>query len=314
MGNGYRITRYRVPMRDGVEIATDVVFPGPLEEGPWPVLLFRTPYGRSSSIERAEPTLRQGIAYVAQDFRGLWDSDGEFDFFAHEIDDGTDSVAWVRAQPWCNGKIAMKGGSGPGMGAKLAMLGAPEGLVAASTSVAASNIHQYVLYQGGVMRAHMNDTWRRGQGIEVQDWPRPRTASLTDAVRDITFARRADRIDTALYDVTGWFDIFLQSSLDDFEALHRVNPNTRLVIGGRGHGRMDGLPTPPGAMSVAKSNAWTSHWLKGTQPGVMNEPPVRYYLMGDLRDEWAPGNVWKEADTWPVPHRPTPFYFHADGR
>ncbi len=58
---------------------------------------------------------------------------------------------------------------------------------------------------------------------------------------------------------------------------------------------------------------WMDHWLKGVDNDVMKAPPVRYFLMGDTLRKGAPGNVWKQADQWPIPNAPTPFYLTADG-
>ena len=307
--SGYRHSSHMVPMRDGIKIATDVLLPK--GEGPWPVLLFRTPYGRTASLNRVQPFLDQAVAYVTQDFRGLGDSGGKFELFSHEIDDGYDSVQWVAAQPWCNGKVGMRGGSGPGIGAKMAMIANPPNLVAVSSSKAASNAYHYCFYHGGVLRAKMSD-WFRARGDALPEWPRPRTKPLEAAEHLRTFAAHGDKIQTAFFDVTGWYDIFLQSSLDDFVAL-KNNPHTRLVIGGTAHGRMQGLVFPADAAPRTQSTDWLVGRLKETQIQARDNPRVLYFLMGDVRDPEAPGNVWKQADTWPVPHTPTAFYFQEDG-
>jgi uncharacterized protein len=58
---------------------------------------------------------------------------------------------------------------------------------------------------------------------------------------------------------------------------------------------------------------WLSFWLTG-QPAVpANEPAVRYYMMGDVTDPQAPGNVWRSAASWPPPSQPLRLYFTAGG-
>lgn len=300
-----------LPLRDGVRLATEIILPA--GDGPWPVLLFRTPYGRLAALVREGPNYaRQGIVWVSQDFRGLHDSEGTFDFFDHEINDGYDTVQWISEQPWCNGRVAMKGGSGPGIGAKLAMVGKPPALVAMTTSVAASNIHQYARYHGGVWRENMNDGWSRGQGLPVKPWPKPRTRAFDAQLQSRTLAANATGNTVALLDVAGWYDIFLQSALDDFVAL-KNNPNNRLIIGGTGHGKLSGLQYTTAARARPPAAAWLTHWLKGTHPGVLKQPAIVYYLMGDPTDAAGPGNQWKQSDVWPVPHTPTRYYLRADG-
>src|SRR3954465_13203500 len=84
----------RVPMRDGVELATDIVRPDTSD--PLPVIVKRTPYGRTATtsadyLERIDPALR-GYATVDQDVRGRYASGGEYDPFHQEIPDGHDTI------------------------------------------------------------------------------------------------------------------------------------------------------------------------------------------------------------------------------
>src|SRR5215472_10902156 len=66
----------RVPMRDGIQLAVDIY--RPKEEGRFPVILVRTPYGRKGNDQQARPFVASGYAYVAADVRGRGDSEGEF--------------------------------------------------------------------------------------------------------------------------------------------------------------------------------------------------------------------------------------------
>ncbi|HHV57027.1 MAG TPA: CocE/NonD family hydrolase [Firmicutes bacterium] len=103
---------FQVEMRDGVKLATEVYLPGDLLPGTKvPTILIRTPYGRTKF---AEPELRfvfRGYAVVAQDCRGRGDSEGEWLPFVHELADGSDTLDWIAAQPWSDGKVGMIGGS-----------------------------------------------------------------------------------------------------------------------------------------------------------------------------------------------------------
>ncbi|MFG1977527.1 CocE/NonD family hydrolase [Nonomuraea fuscirosea] len=105
-----------VPMRDGIALATNVWRPaGP---GPFPALLVRTPYGKDDAGLYGNPKLPDvfalvaaGYAVVAQDVRGTSRSPGTFVPHAHEGRDGADTLAWLAAQPWCDGAVGMWGGS-----------------------------------------------------------------------------------------------------------------------------------------------------------------------------------------------------------
>ena len=103
-----RILRHmKVPMRDGAQLATSVYLPR--EPGAYPTVLVRTAYNRvpMEGVEFA----RRGMAYVVQDVRGRYGSGGEWTPFINEEADGADTLDWIAAQPWCNGKVGMFGDS-----------------------------------------------------------------------------------------------------------------------------------------------------------------------------------------------------------
>ncbi|MBI3506541.1 MAG: CocE/NonD family hydrolase [Proteobacteria bacterium] len=116
-----------VPMRDGIRLATDVYRPGragkPVE-GRFPVILERTPYGKSAA-SRSERTaadpkpvgradiagyfVAHGYVVVYQDCRGRHGSEGAFTKYLDDGPDGYDTVAWLAEQPWCDGRIGTMG-------------------------------------------------------------------------------------------------------------------------------------------------------------------------------------------------------------
>ena len=97
-----------VPMRDGVQLATDIYW---LEgASPTPVLVARTPYNKDGLAGGGEPfdilrAVQAGYTVVAQDVRGRYASEGAFNPHFQETDDGLDAFAWVAAQPWSNGVV-----------------------------------------------------------------------------------------------------------------------------------------------------------------------------------------------------------------
>jgi putative CocE/NonD family hydrolase len=109
-------------MRDGVRLATDVWLP--TSAGPFPVVMERTPYGRTET-SRSEITLADpkpasrgelaagftaaGYAVVYQDTRGRYGSEGVFVKYLSDGEDGFDTCAWLREQPWCDGRICTMG-------------------------------------------------------------------------------------------------------------------------------------------------------------------------------------------------------------
>ncbi len=107
-----RIDRHQaVPMRDGVRLYADVYRPA--AEGRWPTLVVRTPYGvQRDGVHAAMIRFAQnGYAVLIQDVRGRYESEGKWDPFRHEAEDGYDTIEWAARQPWSNGKVATQGGS-----------------------------------------------------------------------------------------------------------------------------------------------------------------------------------------------------------
>jgi putative CocE/NonD family hydrolase len=91
-----------------------------------------------------------GYALVYQMIRGQGRSQGTFSFSApHEKTDGYDTVEWIAAQPWCNGKVGMDGGSYLGMTALAAAAARPPHLTCISTSVPSADFFREIPYFGG---------------------------------------------------------------------------------------------------------------------------------------------------------------------
>jgi putative CocE/NonD family hydrolase len=152
-----------VPMRDGVRLATDVYRPA--EEGQYPVLVHRTPYGKSTAINVAHrffnplDAVVRGYAVAIQDVRGRFNSEGEWLPFTNERGDGYDAVEWAAAQPWCDGGAAIYGGSYVGITALHAAASQPPHLKAAMVSMAPINPHSCWIYVDGAFELGLNLFW-----------------------------------------------------------------------------------------------------------------------------------------------------------
>jgi putative CocE/NonD family hydrolase len=102
-------------MRDGVTLATDVYLPasgGRVPSKPLPALMQRTPYNKGGGKSGMGMLLaRHGYLVAVQDARGRYASDGEFNAFAQEAEDGYDAIEWLASQPECDGRVGTFGGS-----------------------------------------------------------------------------------------------------------------------------------------------------------------------------------------------------------
>jgi len=101
-----------VPMRDGVRLATDVYRPKDAE-GSVPTIFMRTPYNfnelRERQLKSLVDALENGYAYVIQNERGKFFSEGEWEILGFPRTDGYDALDWIAAQDWSNDKVGTIG-------------------------------------------------------------------------------------------------------------------------------------------------------------------------------------------------------------
>jgi len=148
-----------VAMRDGVKLATDIA--RPRDERRHPVVLLRTPYGKN--LGPAARLLREGYAFVAQDVRGRFKSEGEFYPFIHDFNDAHDTIAWLLQQPWCDGKVGMIGGSYLGFTQLAAAVTDPPGLKCINPVVPPANFDNGCIFNDGALRQELVQGWLIGQ-------------------------------------------------------------------------------------------------------------------------------------------------------
>jgi putative CocE/NonD family hydrolase len=191
-----------VAMRDGVRLATDVHRPakdGKPLPGPFPVIVERTPYDKSgtsrSERTRAHPQPKtraevaasfvgRGYVVVFQDCRGRFESEGRFTKYLDDGHDGVDTLAWLLAQPWCDGKIGTMGLSyGAHTQVALGCLD-PPGLAC------------QVIDSGGFSNAYLSGI-RQGGAFELKQatWAFNHARNAPEVVRDPVLKMAMDAID-----------------------------------------------------------------------------------------------------------------------
>src|SRR2546427_4063337 len=115
-----------IPMRDGVLLRADVL--RPKGEGPFSVLVYRTPYGKHFAQKEYtifHRAVQRGYAVVIQDVRGRYASGGEFRPYENEGRDGFDTIEWAAQQRWSSGDAGTLGVSYRGAGPWLAAVESP---------------------------------------------------------------------------------------------------------------------------------------------------------------------------------------------
>ncbi len=148
-----------IPMRDGVRLVANLWVPSGV--GRFPTILLRTPYDKTAQFTRYRLVnyVTAGYAVVVQDTRGRGDSDGVFDFFFPEGQDGFDTIEWIAKQPWSNGRVGMDGGSYLGTVQWLAARERPPHLACMVPAVSAGRWFDEIPYQGGAFRLDWALPW-----------------------------------------------------------------------------------------------------------------------------------------------------------
>ena len=100
----------KIPMRDGVQLQATLYTPKD-QAKPAPCVFTLTPYIAQSYHDRGMYFAAHGYPFLTIDVRGRGNSQGQFRPLIQEGHDGYDIVEWLARQPYCNGKVAMWGGS-----------------------------------------------------------------------------------------------------------------------------------------------------------------------------------------------------------
>jgi len=139
----------QIPLSDGINLGS--ILYSPSDTGKYPAIVYRTPYGIDSYDGYAElprKAAHRGYLVFLVDVRGRYRSEGDFEAYKNEKQDGYDVIEWVANHPLCNGKVGTYGGSYPGIVQWQAMSKKPPHLVAAAPAMTPINSHHF-FYSGG---------------------------------------------------------------------------------------------------------------------------------------------------------------------
>ena len=139
----------------------------------------------------------------------------------------------------------------------------------------------------------------------------------------INMMRQASNVTVPMYHITAWYDIFMEGAINAFQAIQQhggselARRNQKLLIGPWAHLRPFTQPTTGGAGDIDFGAAaavelhedmlrWYDYWLKDIETGIMDDAPVRIFVMGD--------NRWRDEQEWPLSRTHyTRWYLHSAG-
>ncbi|HUE89687.1 MAG TPA: CocE/NonD family hydrolase [Vicinamibacterales bacterium] len=157
-----------MPMRDGARLATDIYRPKDAT-GPVPIVFSKTPYNFNfwdvrnrvpADMSTALAVVKRGYAYVVQNERGHFFSEGNYDILGAPITDGYDAIDWLAKQPWSNGKVGTTGCSSTAeWQPAVASLGHP--------GFAAMNVQGFGAGVGRVGPYFEQGNWYRGGAVQM---------------------------------------------------------------------------------------------------------------------------------------------------
>jgi uncharacterized protein len=338
--NELRPTSVSIPMRDGVRLAADLFLPG---AGRWPTVLVMTPYGRNTPSTRSyRYFLSRGYAVMIEDLRGRYGSRGVFGPVTQSGPDGNDTIDWIAAQPWSNGRVATAGSSYLGLVQWWVALEDNPHLLAISPMNSGDDEYtdRYYSAGGAVQLGHRLQWLAENENLESRPLPSPgaylwhlpmRTSDLIATGTAVSFwrasldhpsydgywkqrsvRRKLDQLNVPVLSLGGWFDAYAESDLDAFSRLALKRKSIETWIGPWGHNPGLKFPTrdfgPNANIGIrGRQAAWFDAWLKKNAGASVHEPPLLHiFVMGP--------DIWREEHEWPLARtRYTPLYLTSTG-
>lgn len=145
-----------------------------------------------------------------------------------------------------------------------------------------------------------------------------------ELIQPMTIVGRHENVTVPTLNGGGWYDIFLQDTINNFNTMREQGSTpgarqSKLIIGPWTHG---GVTNPIGEMNFGFGSSaafidlqmdfvswqvrWFDHWLKGIDTGMLQEAPIKLFVMGT--------NVWRDEQEWPLARAvETRYYLHSNG-
>jgi putative CocE/NonD family hydrolase len=329
----------QVPMPDGVILLADHYMPRTGPKRPTILVRSPYGRRGFFAATLALPYAERGYQVLIQSCRGTAGSGGEFVYARHEHDDGLATIEWIKQQEWFSGDLAMIGGSYLGFVQWAIAADAGPELKVLVPSITSSDFNHFRFQAGTITLESMLDwstmmteqaaTGMRfssllGAGLRarkleqaykhlpIQEADRvvinrpSRHFQNTllhgpddDYWKPVDFSARIGEVAVPIYLQGGWYDLFLDWQLKDYQALRAAGRRPALLIGPWVHGELPSMPT-----MTRETLAWLRAHLKGDRSGL-REAPVRLFVMG--------AKEWRDFADWPPPARSERWHLQPNG-
>ena len=292
-------------------------------------------FGSQSARTYAE----RGFQVLVQSCRGTAGSGGEFSYARNEHEDGLATIEWIKRQDWFSGELVMIGGSYLGFVQWAVAADAGPELKAIVPQITTADFNHFRFQGGSftletnlgwstMMASYASsglginmyfDMWERNRRLEkaYQHLPLNQADRIIigqttkfyqtvlshgpddDYWKPVDFSSRVGEVTIPIYLMGGWYDLFLDWQLKDYQALRAAGRHPYLLIGPWTHGEISIYST-----MTREAVTWLQAQLKGN-PGNLREAPVRLFVMG--------ANQWRDYPDWPPPAQNERWYLQPHG-
>ena len=289
--------------------------------------------------------VRRGYVQVIANVRGTGKSGGKYHWYgSQERQDNYEVIEWIAKQNWCNGNVGMFGPSYFGTSQIFVAATNPPSLKCLFAPWAQTDWYRDVIYRGGIFNYvdRLGATKGGYENMSYESETRKQLGvekfkeAIANALQDEDIAAIPELVQILKNPDEGgnpiMVDIILNPLDGPFWEERQVNyKNIKIpaYIGGcwGAYGfhlpgafrSWENLQTPkkmvvcppmylerPVHQLQYEALRWFDYWLKGIDTGIMDEAPIRLFVMGT--------NQWKQAQDWPLPETKwTPFYLHEQG-
>lgn len=325
-----------ITLKDGTRLAARIWMPEGTESDPVPAVFEFLPYrkrdGTSPRDESTYPSFAEaGIAGVRVDIRGSGESNGVIDgeYTELELANACELIAWIAAQPWCNGSVGMMGISWGGFNSlQVAALRPPALKAVISIASTVDRYNDDIHYKNGChlaaqlgwasnMLAYQSrspdpdivgDKWRSMWLERLENEPYFLEEWLTHQRRDDFWKHGSicedfSDVEVPALVIAGWADGYRNTPL---RAIEGLGEKSKALVGPWIHKYPHFAWPKPRADFLGEAIRWWNRWLRGEENGAEKLPQMRAYVMESIRPAprrdfdpgfWISKNVWTEPQT-----------------